>query len=68
MRLLRISCSDCEHYQLCPSKTRLYVNYCGSRPERIKHDIKAAEADCRLRRGPLLHAHIDLTLAVGNRH
>ncbi len=43
-------CTRCEHYRSCPLKTRLFINYCGSRKEHVAQDIDAARVDCRARR------------------
>ena len=46
----KMRCGQCEHYVKCPLKTRMFVNYCGSRRERNADDIDAAVTDCKARR------------------
>ena len=64
MQFLKVSCSQCTHYQHCPQKTRMYVNYCGSDLERIKYQINEAKLDCRTRRGQLFGQTILAVLPV----
>ena len=64
MQFLKVSCSQCTHYQSCPQKTRMYVNYCGSDHERIKQQINAAKLDCRTRRGQLFAQTVLAVLPV----
>jgi hypothetical protein len=46
----KTKCSQCEHYRSCPLETRLFINYCGSRKEKVESSISAAIADCSSRR------------------
>lgn len=46
----KMQCVQCEHYHECPHKTRMFINYCGSRRERVASEIEAARSDCRTRR------------------
>jgi hypothetical protein len=54
MQFLKITCSKCLRRDLCSSKTRMYVNYCGSRSKNIEPSIKEAVSECRSRRGYML--------------
>jgi len=51
----KMQCAQCEHYHTCPLKTRLFVNYCGSRKHTVETDISAALTDCRSRRTFVVH-------------
>ena len=53
MQFLKITCTQCSHYQGCPQKTRMYINYCGSDLERVKQQVDDAKNDCCDRRGQL---------------
>lgn len=53
MQFLKINCSQCSHYQECPQKTRMYVNYCGADIDKVKKEIEVAAIDCRERHGLL---------------
>ena len=64
MQFLKVSCSQCTHYQSCPQKTRMYVNYCGSDFERFKQQVEEAKLDCRARRGQLFAQTILAVLPV----
>lgn len=46
----KMQCAQCEHYRACSLRTKMFVNYCGSRKEHIQPDISAAMTDCRNRR------------------
>ena len=47
----KVNCPQCIHYKTCPQKTRMLVNYCGSRSGDIKDAMLAAVQDCRMRHG-----------------
>ena len=64
MQFLKVSCSQCTHYQSCPQKTRMYVNYCGSDLERFRPQVDEAKLDCRDRRGQLFAQTILSVLPV----
>lgn len=53
MQFLKISCIRCAHYQDCPQKTRMYINYCGADFKRVEEKVIDATIDCRTRRGLL---------------
>ncbi len=53
MQFLKVSCTQCSHYQECSQKTRLFVNYCGSDLKRVQEDVRSAVIECRSRRGSL---------------
>jgi len=48
---IRISCSSCDQSDKCPQKTKLFVNYCGCKGDRIDKAIHDALSDCKSRRG-----------------
>ncbi len=62
MQFLKVSCSQCSHYQQCSKKTRFFVNYCGSDTKRLKDDIRSAISECRSHRGSLLTEGIKVRL------
>ena len=47
---LRASCSQCPYHGECSQKTRMYMNYCGSKREGVEDQIRTAEVECRHRR------------------
>jgi hypothetical protein len=47
----KVSCTQCEQYTQCPQRTRMMVNYCGSRSKDVEAGIREAIAECRSRRG-----------------
>ena len=51
MQFSKMVCQRCDHYRQCPPKTRIYINYCGSKKDRVEEDIRKAIADCDSRRG-----------------
>lgn len=57
MQFAKMSCSSCEHSNSCPQLTRLFINYCGSRIDQHKKNVRAAEADCRSRRSFIVKHH-----------
>jgi|GEM_PF-5559428 hypothetical protein len=50
MSVDKMQCLECSENALCPSDTRVYVNYCGSMPDSLKDDIYRAKVECRMRR------------------
>jgi hypothetical protein len=54
MQLFKISCMQCPHYDACPQKTRMFVNYCGSKIKNVEMNIKEAISECRSKRGFML--------------
>ncbi|OGJ85000.1 MAG: hypothetical protein A2268_15645 [Candidatus Raymondbacteria bacterium RifOxyA12_full_50_37] len=42
-------CSHCQEALRCALETKYYVNYCGSRRERLASEIKIGFDDCRQR-------------------
>jgi hypothetical protein len=58
MQLFKISCSQCPHYDACPQKTRMFVNYCGSRIKSVELHIREAISECRSKRGFMLVSEI----------
>ena len=50
MSVDKMQCLECSENELCPSDTRVYVNYCGSMPDSLKDDIYRAKVECRMRR------------------
>lgn len=51
MRHIKVLCIRCLHYRKCSQKTRIYVNYCGTRIENLKVKIDEAFAECRSHKG-----------------
>jgi len=51
MQCRKVACARCSQHRQCPSKTRLFVNYCGSAPKEMSGRIKSAVLECRLRKG-----------------
>mgnify|MGYP006302889825 CR=1 FL=1 len=47
---MKMVCLQCPHYDSCPLKTRLFINYCGSKKEELREPIRAARLDCVNRR------------------
>jgi hypothetical protein len=54
MQTSKIGCMQCPEYGECPKKTRLFINYCGSRKETVLADIRSAVLDCHTRRVTIL--------------
>lgn len=50
MESTKMVCLQCPHYESCPQKTRLFVNYCGSKKEKLQKPIREAMMDCVSRR------------------
>lgn len=50
MQFAKMRCASCRFIDSCPKLTRLFMNYCGSRLEQVRTNIRAAEADCLARR------------------
>jgi hypothetical protein len=53
MQFLKVTCVKCTHYNECPKKTRLFVNYCGSDRKRVEGRIHDAVIECVERQGRL---------------
>lgn len=47
----RTNCFLCTQIELCPAKTKLNINYCGSQRNQNKALVMEAMADCLARRG-----------------
>lgn len=58
MQLFKITCSQCPHYDSCSQKTRMFVNYCGSRINNVRENIRAAITECRSKHGYMLQSVI----------
>jgi hypothetical protein len=58
MQLFKITCPQCPHYDSCSQKTRMFVNYCGSRIQNVENNIRAAISECRSKRGYMLQSII----------
>lgn len=58
MRLIKITCPRCPHYDSCSQKTRMFVNYCGSRFQNVDIHIRAAISECRSKHGYMLKSVI----------
>jgi hypothetical protein len=56
MQLFKITCSQCPHYDSCSQKTRMFVNYCGSRIRSVETNIRAAISECRSKHGYMLQS------------
>jgi hypothetical protein len=54
MQLTKITCVRCPQYNACSQKTRLFVNYCGSKIKSVETHIKEAISECRSKRGFML--------------
>lgn len=54
MQLFKISCMQCPHYDACPQKTRMFVNYCGSKIKNVEMNIREAISECRSKQGFML--------------
>ena len=53
MQLKKISCLQCPQRDTCSQKTRIFVNYCGSKIGTVEKNIKEAIAECRSKGGLL---------------
>jgi hypothetical protein len=62
MQLSKVSCLQCPRHDSCSSKTRMFVNYCGSRIKNVESSIKEAVLECRSKRGYMLCSVIDSTI------
>lgn len=51
MQHAKVSCINCSHYTECSQRTRMYVNYCGTRMKTLKSKIEKAFAECRSHQG-----------------
>jgi hypothetical protein len=58
MQLFKITCSQCPQHSTCSQKTRMFVNYCGSKSSTVGENIRAAISDCRSKRGFMLQSVI----------
>lgn len=54
MQFSKIICVNCPQLDECPKKTRMFVNYCGSRRAQIATDVRGAIQECQTRRGFIL--------------
>ena len=54
MQFSKIICLQCSQIGECPKRTRMFVNYCGSRQERIAKDVRGAIHECQNRRGYII--------------
>jgi len=54
MKLTKITCLQCPQYDGCSQKTRMFVNYCGSKVQSVERHIKEAISECRAKHGYLL--------------
>ena len=64
MQLFKISCSQCPSHDTCSQKTRMFVNYCGSRFSTVEKNVRAAISECRAKRGYMLQSVIFPPLAT----
>jgi hypothetical protein len=58
MQLFKITCPQCPHYDSCSQKTRMFVNYCGSRLQNVQSNVRAAISECRAKHGYMLQSVI----------
>ena len=58
MQLFKITCPQCPQYDLCSQKTRMFVNYCGSKSSTVLGNIRAAVTECKSKRGYMLQSVI----------
>jgi hypothetical protein len=58
MQLKKVMCLRCPQYDVCSHKTRMFVNYCGSRMKNVERHIKEAVSECRSKRGYLLTSEL----------
>jgi hypothetical protein len=58
MQLFKITCPQCPQYDLCSQKTRMFVNYCGSKSSTVVENVRAAVTECRSKRGYMLQSVI----------
>jgi hypothetical protein len=58
MQLFKITCPQCPQYDSCSQKTRMFVNYCGSRSSTVVENIRAAVTECRSKGGYMLQSVI----------
>lgn len=49
---------QCQQYDACPQKTRMFVNYCGSKIKTLEMNIREAITECRSKRGFMLKSEI----------
>jgi hypothetical protein len=56
MQLFKIACSQCPHYDSCPKKTQMFVNYCGSTFQNVEMNVRAAISECRSKHGYMLQS------------
>jgi hypothetical protein len=58
MQLFKITCAKCRSYDSCSQKTRMFVNYCGSRFQNVEKHIRCAISECRSKHGYMLQSVI----------
>ena len=58
MQLKKVMCLRCPQYDICSHKTRMFVNYCGSRIKSVEMQLKDAISECRSKRGYLLTSEL----------
>jgi hypothetical protein len=72
MQSVKIACVRCSQRRQCPSKTRMFINYCGSASREMHERINNAVLECRLRKGYLfkqdfaIHAPVIPSLAAAH--
>ncbi len=54
MQLSKVSCFRCPQYDDCSKKTRMFINYCGSKIKSVETHIKEAIVECRSKKGFML--------------
>ena len=68
MQHSKVSCQQCAHYQSCSTKTRLFVNYCGSARVTLDQDIKTALLECRSKTSYFMRYNVLDSMSVHHRH
>ncbi len=58
MQHTKISCQQCPSCQACSLKTKMFVNYCGSREGTVEENIKNAVAECRSKAGHVMRYNV----------
>jgi hypothetical protein len=58
MAHLKVSCQQCPEYGKCSTRTRLFVNYCGSRTDTVADHIREAAIECRSHGGRHFKRHV----------
>jgi len=54
----KVTCQQCPEYGKCSQRTRMFVNYCGSRQRSIEQHIHLAILDCRSKGGYMFRHHV----------